>query len=47
MLILLALTEAAEDLRLNEEGFKKNVRASMAGGYVRNVQFERVLKPTV
>jgi len=39
--------EAAEDLRLNEEGFKRNVRASMAGGYVRSIQFDRVLKPTV
>ncbi|KAI7973833.1 hypothetical protein EIK77_001032 [Talaromyces pinophilus] len=36
--------EAAEDLRLNREGFKKNVRNSMAGGSVKGVSFERVLK---
>jgi len=34
--------EAAEDLRLNEEGFKRNVRTSMAGGYVKGVQFDLV-----
>lgn len=39
--------EAAEDLRLNEEGFRRNVRSAMAGGYVKNIQFDRVLKPTV
>ncbi|RAO73249.1 uncharacterized protein BHQ10_009261 [Talaromyces amestolkiae] len=36
--------EAAEDLRLNREGFKKNVRNSMAGGNVKGVSFDRVLK---
>ena len=36
--------EAAEDLRSNRDLFKQNVRTSMAGGSVRNVSFERVLK---
>ncbi|KAG0130416.1 ubiquitin-conjugating enzyme/RWD-like protein [Tuber indicum] len=36
--------EAAEDLRLTRENFKRNVKNSMNGGYVKNVQFERVLK---
>lgn len=36
--------EAAEDLRTNREGFKRNVRSSMAGGSVRGVSFERVLR---
>ncbi|KAK7698699.1 Chitin synthase, class 3 [Diaporthe eres] len=36
--------EAAEDLRNNREGFKRNVRSSMAGGSVRGVSFDRVLK---
>ncbi|KAH8694242.1 putative NEDD8 conjugating enzyme [Talaromyces proteolyticus] len=36
--------EAAEDLRTNREGFKKNVRNSMAGGNVRGNSFERVLR---
>lgn len=36
--------EAAEDLRLNRDSFKRNVRSSMAGGSVRGVSFERVLK---
>jgi len=35
--------EAAEDLRLTKDNFKRNVRASMQGGYVKNVQFDRVL----
>jgi len=36
--------EAAEDLRLHREGFKRNVRASMGGGMVRNVQYDRVTR---
>jgi len=36
--------EAAEDLRLNREGFKRNVRSSMGGGTVKNQSFDRVLK---
>ncbi|KAJ5965275.1 ubiquitin-conjugating enzyme/RWD-like protein [Penicillium waksmanii] len=36
--------EAAEDLRSNRDSFKRNVRSSMAGGSVRGVSFERVLK---
>ncbi|RJE17677.1 NEDD8-conjugating enzyme UBC12 [Aspergillus sclerotialis] len=36
--------EAAEDLRTNREAFKRNVRTSMAGGSVRGVTFERVLR---
>ena len=35
--------EAAEDLRLNKEAFKRNVRSSMTGGFVKNEQFDRVL----
>jgi len=35
--------EAAEDLRSNREGFKRNVRMAMAGGTVRNQSYERVL----
>ncbi|TKA66420.1 NEDD8-conjugating enzyme UBC12 [Cryomyces minteri] len=36
--------EAAEDLKGNREGFKRNVRASMGGGAVRGQTYERVLK---
>ncbi|KAH8881632.1 ubiquitin-conjugating enzyme [Thozetella sp. PMI_491] len=36
--------EAAEDLRSNREGFKRNVRAAMTGGTIRGQQFEKVLK---
>ncbi|KFX92151.1 hypothetical protein O988_02722 [Pseudogymnoascus sp. VKM F-3808] len=36
--------DAAEDLRSNREGFKRNVRTSMGGGPVRGESFERVLK---
>ncbi|KAK3685466.1 putative E2 ubiquitin-conjugating enzyme [Podospora appendiculata] len=36
--------EAAEDLRLNREGFKRNVRAAMNGGSVKGQSFEKVLK---
>ncbi|OBT48516.1 ubiquitin-conjugating enzyme E2 M [Pseudogymnoascus sp. WSF 3629] len=36
--------DAAEDLRSNREGFKRNVRTAMGGGSVRGVPFEKVLK---
>ncbi|ATZ49124.1 putative nedd8-conjugating enzyme ubc12 protein [Botrytis fragariae] len=36
--------EAAEDLRSNREGFKRNVRSAMGGGSVKNDSFDRVLK---
>jgi len=36
--------EAAEDLRSNREGFKRNVRTSMSGGAVKGQQYERVIK---
>lgn len=35
--------EAAEDLRSNREGFRRNVRTAMAGGPVRGLTFEKVL----
>jgi ubiquitin-conjugating enzyme E2 M len=36
--------DAAEDLRATRDNFKKNVRSSMAGGSVRGISFERVLR---
>ncbi|GJC98151.1 ubiquitin-conjugating enzyme [Colletotrichum higginsianum] len=36
--------EAAEDLRLNREGFKRNVRTAMGGGTVKGQGYDRVLK---
>lgn len=36
--------EAAEDLKANREGFKRNVRASLGGGTVKGQSFDRVLK---
>ena len=36
--------EAAEDLRLNRENFKRNVRSSIQGGYVKNVLYDKVLR---
>jgi len=36
--------EAAEDLRSNREGFKRNVKTSMAGGSVKGQGYERVTK---
>ncbi|KAF3761111.1 putative NEDD8 conjugating enzyme [Cryphonectria parasitica EP155] len=36
--------DAADDLRNNREGFKRNVKTSMAGGNVRGESFYRVLK---
>ncbi len=35
--------EAAEDLRNNRDGFRRNVRTAMSGGYVKNTTFERVV----
>ena len=35
--------DAAEDLRMSREAFKRNVRNSMAGGYVRQEKFDRVV----
>ncbi|MCJ1481411.1 Chitin synthase, class 2 [Schaereria dolodes] len=36
--------EAAEDLRSNREGFKRNVRSSMGGGSVKGGSYDRVMK---
>lgn len=36
--------EAAEDLRSNREGFRRNARTAMGGGSVKSVSFDRVLK---
>ncbi|KAK7397857.1 NEDD8-conjugating protein ubc12 [Neonectria magnoliae] len=36
--------EAAEDLRNNREGFKRNVRTAMGGGVVKGSSYDRVLK---
>ena len=36
--------EAAEDLRMNREGFKRNVRAAMAGGAVKSERYDKVNK---
>jgi ubiquitin-conjugating enzyme E2 M len=36
--------EAAEDLKANREGFKRNVRSSLGGGTVKGQSFDRVLK---
>lgn len=36
--------EAAEDLKNNREGFKRNVRSAMGGGSVKGESFDRVLK---
>lgn len=35
--------EAAEDLRSNRDGFRRNVRSAMGGGTVRMEKFDRVL----
>ncbi|KAL8954812.1 MAG: hypothetical protein Q9183_006919, partial [Haloplaca sp. 2 TL-2023] len=35
--------EAADDLRLNREGFKRNVKTSMGGGPVKGQLYERVV----
>ncbi|KPI40343.1 NEDD8-conjugating enzyme UBC12 [Cyphellophora attinorum] len=36
--------EAAEDLRTNREGFRRNARTAMGGGSVKGVTFDRVQK---
>ncbi|RMZ89066.1 hypothetical protein DV736_g3712, partial [Chaetothyriales sp. CBS 134916] len=36
--------EAAEDLRTNREGFRRNARTAMGGGSVKGVTFDRVLR---
>lgn len=36
--------EAAEDLKANREQFKRNVRSAMQGGYVKNIQYDKVTK---
>jgi len=36
--------EAAEDLKTNRENFKRNVRSSMGGGYVKNILYDKVAK---
>lgn len=36
--------EAADDLRNNRDGFKRNVRTAMGGGTVKGTQYQRVLK---
>ena len=36
--------EAAEDLRTNREGFKRNVRTAMSGGTVKGNTYVRTLK---
>lgn len=36
--------EAAEDLKTNRDNFKRNVRSSMSGGYVKNIQYDKVTK---
>ncbi|MCJ1351653.1 MAG: NEDD8-conjugating protein ubc12 [Icmadophila ericetorum] len=36
--------EAAEDLRTNREGFKRNVRNAMAGGSVKGATYDRVVR---
>ncbi|MCJ1399369.1 NEDD8-conjugating protein ubc12 [Xylographa trunciseda] len=36
--------EAAEDLRMNREGFKRNARVAMAGGAVKSERYDKVNK---
>ena len=36
--------EAAEDLRINREGFRRNVRTAMGGGSVKGQSYGRVLE---
>ncbi|EEH50360.2 NEDD8-conjugating protein UBC12 [Paracoccidioides brasiliensis Pb18] len=36
--------EAAVDLRVNPEGFKRDVRTAMQGGSVKGIKYERVLR---
>lgn len=35
--------EAAEDLRTNREGFRRNARTAMGGGSVKGISYDRVL----
>jgi len=36
--------DAAEDLKNNRDGFRRNVRSAMGGGSVKGQGFDRVLK---
>lgn len=36
--------EAADDLRQNREGFKRNVRMAMSGGAIKGTTYDRVIK---
>jgi ubiquitin-conjugating enzyme E2 M len=36
--------EAAEDLRINREGFRRNARTAMGGGSVKGQSYDRVLR---
>ena len=36
--------EAAEDLRNNREGFRRNARTAMSGGAVKGQSYDRVLR---
>jgi len=36
--------EAAEDLRTNREGFRRNARTAMGGGAVKGQSYDRVLR---
>ncbi|EQK99525.1 hypothetical protein G6O67_001121 [Ophiocordyceps sinensis] len=36
--------QAADDLRQNREGFKRNVRTAMGGGTVQGTRYDRVIK---
>jgi hypothetical protein len=36
--------EAAEDLRNNREGFRRNARTAMGGGAVKGQSYDRVLR---
>ena len=35
--------EAAEELRRNREGFMQNVKSSIRGGFIKGVQYDKVL----
>ena len=36
--------EAAEDLRINRDGFRRNARTAMGGGSVKGQSYDRVLR---
>lgn len=38
--------EAADDLRSNLEGFKRNLRTAMSGGLIKRTTYDGVLKYT-